>query len=60
MAEFYVRVHAGIFSYVKLYDTIDRTELHDAGFSNDVFSFTERRGVFTIVSVFISVQRKFE
>ena len=49
MAEFYVRVHAGIFSYVKLYDTIDRTELHDAEFSNDVFSFTERRGVFTMV-----------
>ena len=39
----YVQVHTGVSSYVQLYGTVDRTEKHEARFSDDVFSVMEIR-----------------
>ena len=58
MAEFFVQVPAGVYSYVQSYGTVDGTEWHMAGFSYDVLSFMERRGWFLIILLFMSVQIK--
>ena len=59
LAGFYVPIRVVVSSYLLFYGTVDITEWHEVVFSDNVLSFTERRGWFAIIWLFVSIQIKY-